>query len=291
MSSPLKPIANLVAVDIGNSQIKLGKFTAGEADPRRGAYAQRSLPEPFATLALPVGHGTPALDLEALAKWSEAAVCPDARWFVGSVHRGTCDALTTAISTLAKKRGVTWQVRRLNYQDLPITANVDQPDRVGVDRLIAAVAADHLREPGRPAIVVDLGTAITVDLVTEDGSFAGGAILPGIGTAARALAEQTDALPLVDRQHLAEPPAALGKSTVAAIEAGLYWGAVGAIRELAGRLSAEVNTRPELFLTGGASADVAALLTREGTTVRHVPHLVLSGIAIVAGHHPGQSGK
>jgi type III pantothenate kinase len=157
---------------------------------------------------------------------------------------------------------------------------VDEPARVGIDRLLAAVAVDRLRHRERAAIVVDLGTAITVDLVEPDGAFAGGAILPGIATSARALAEQTDALPQVHLEFLDHPPAALGKSTVPAIESGIYWGAIGAIRELVSQLSAPFQTRPDLFITGGASGQVADLLKSHGT-VRHVPNLVLSGIALV----------
>jgi type III pantothenate kinase len=99
---------------------------------------------------------------------------------------------------------------------------------------------------------------------------------------ARALAEQTDALPQLGMNSLEAPPAALGKSTADAIEAGLYWGAVGAIRELVARLSAGFAGTPELFLTGGASPQVAELLGAD-QPARHVPHLVLSGIALVAG--------
>src|SRR4249920_2260922 len=105
-------------------------------------------------------------------------------------------------------------------------------------------------------------------------------ILPGIATSARALAEQTDALPQVTIEFLDKPPAALGKSTVTAIESGIYWGAIGAIRELVSQLSAPFPIRPDLFITGGASRQVVDLLKTHGA-VRHVPNLVLSGIALV----------
>jgi type III pantothenate kinase len=113
-----------------------------------------------------------------------------------------------------------------------------------------------------------------------DGAFAGGAILPGIAISARALAEQTDALPHVAMEQLEQPPSPLGKSTVSAIEAGLYWGVLGAIRELISRLASGLSQPPELFVTGGASRQVADLLKTQGT-VRHMPNLVLSGIALV----------
>ncbi len=100
-----------------------------------------------------------------------------------------------------------------------------------------------------------MGTAITVDLVSADGAFLGGAILPGIAMSARALHEFTDLLPLVDLAELAAPPPALGTETEAALRAGLFWGAVGGVRELMGQLAGP--ERPQVILTGGASAAVA----------------------------------
>jgi type III pantothenate kinase len=146
--------------------------------------------------------------------------------------------------------------------------------------LLAVVAANRLRTPDRPAIVVDLGTAITVDLVEADGAFAGGAILPGIGMAARALADQTDALPHVVLTHAETPPSPLGKSTKAAIEAGLYWGAVGAVGELVSQLTERLQTQPDLFITGGASRTIADSMKGDAR-VQYVPHLVLAGIALL----------
>ena len=170
-------------------------------------------------------------------------------------------------------------MHRLTYKDIPLPIRVEEPARVGIDRLLAAVAANQLRAPDRAAIVVDLGTAITVDLVEADGAFAGGAILPGVGMAGRALAEQTDALPHVVLEHSETPPSPLGKSTNAAIEAGLYWGAVGAVGELVAQLSANLPTQPDIFITGGAARSVSASIDQP--RVQYVPHLVLAGIALL----------
>jgi type III pantothenate kinase len=189
--------------------------------------------------------------------------------------------LTAAVASWAKQYDVQCPVRWLTYRDVPMSIDVRHPEKVGIDRLLAAFAANRLREPGKAAIVVDVGTAITVDLLTVEGAFAGGAILPGIAISALALADQTDALPQLEIDSLDEPPVALGKSTTEAIEAGLYWGAVGAVRELIGQLSAGFTESPEIFLTGGASSHVAGLLGRERPAC-HVPNLVLSGIALVA---------
>ena len=119
-------------------------------------------------------------------------------------------------------------------------------------------------------------------LVDDAGAFVGGAILPGIDMSARALDDATDALPLIDVDRLRQPPAPVGKSTVAAIEAGLYWGAVGAIGELVDRLSAGLTQPPDVLVTGGGWLPLGERLAdRIGRPVRHVPHLVLAGIALV----------
>ncbi len=150
---------------------------------------------------------------------------------------------------------------------------------VGVDRLLDAVAANRLRQPHRPAVVIDVGTAITVDLVAADGAFCGGAILPGIGISARALHTFTDLLPLVEMPELSVPPPALGTATMPAIRSGLFWGALGAIRELVAQLTRGLGGDPQIFLTGGGSAAVAQLL---GDAAQYIPHLTLAGIAISA---------
>ena len=166
----------------------------------------------------------------------------------------------------------------LTSGDLPLVVKLPRPDMVGVDRLLDALAANRLRTPGRPAVVVDVGSAITVDLVDADGAFLGGAILPGIAMSARALHEFTDLLPQIDMAELAEPPPALGTATVAAMRSGLFWGAVGAVRQLVEQLTGRPAT-PRSF-----SPAVRARSSRSsmGTAAQYVPHLTLAGIALAA---------
>jgi type III pantothenate kinase len=167
----------------------------------------------------------------------------------------------------------------LTSGDLPLEVALERPDLVGIDRLLDAVAANRLRSPTLPAIVIDLGSAVTVDLVSAEGKFLGGAIAPGIGMSARALHAFTDLLPLVETADLAEVPPAAGTSTAAAIRSGVFWGGVGAIRELIEQMARGLSQRPEVFLTGGASPAVAEQLGPEALLV---PHLTLAGIALAA---------
>jgi type III pantothenate kinase len=278
-------LSDLIAVDIGNSRVKFGQFQrecSGETDASKGDPSAEDslLPEPVATFDLPIRHDTGEFHSKRLIAWCDEHLPSGTTWRIASVHRAAAARLTTLLTDWAKQTDRECPIRQLTFRDVPLQIHVEEPARVGIDRLLAALAADRLRQRDRAAIVVDLGTAITVDLVDVDGAFAGGAILPGIATSARALAEQTDALPQVTLEFIDKPPAALGTSTVSAIESGIYWGAIGAIRELVSQLSAPYQTRPDLFITGGASRQVADLLSTNGT-VRHVPNLVLSGIALV----------
>jgi type III pantothenate kinase len=265
----------LIAIDIGNSRLKFGLFD-------RAATDEVQLPEPIDTLGLPHEDGTGGFDVGALAAWCDKHQVADAAWIVSSVHRGTSDRLAAAVGDLARSRKCDWPVRLLTNRDLSLVIHLDQPERLGIDRVVASFAVNRVRDPRRAAVVVDMGTATTVDLVQEDGSFVGGAILPGVGLSARALAEHTDVLPLVSLENLEQLPEPLGKSAVPAIQSGLFWGAVGGIRELVTRFSDGLPELPDVFLTGGASPHVAEALADGRHTVRHLPHLVLSGIALAA---------
>ena len=255
----------LIAVDVGNARIKLGLFDRG------GCAA--GLPEPRQILRL-TGR---APEFDRLASWlKELGNEGPLAWQLGSVNR---PAGTRMIDWLRDRRPDD-PVTLLGASDLPLVVKVPRPDMVGVDRLADAVAANRLRAPGRAAVVVDVGSAITVDMISPDGAFLGGAILPGIAMSARAMHEFTDLLPLVDMTELESPPPALGTATVPAMQSGLFWGTVGAI----GRLTEELagHREPQIFLTGGAGSAVAELL---GRSARYVPHLTLAGL-VLAGPNP-----
>ena len=145
---------------------------------------------------------------------------------------------------------------------IPMTARVAEPDRVGADRLLGAWGAREIH--GAPVIVVDLGTATTVDVVDTDGAFVGGAILPGMELALAALARGTALLPEVD---LAPPRSALARDTVESLRSGGVLGHVGAIREVVARIVHELlpgGPRPPVVATGGVTRHgwAADLLTR-----------------------------
>jgi type III pantothenate kinase len=279
-SAPSQFERTLVAVDIGNSRIKLGLFSADASTA--------SLPVPKQTLELPLTSRDGDFDAPPIEAWCEANLKSDAVWWISSVHSGAREHWLQVVKRIARQLDRDWLLRPIANEDVPLAVEVDFPERVGTDRLMAAFAANRLRRADRAAIVIDLGTAIKVDVVTRAGAFAGGAILPGLAMSSRALEEQTDALPRVAVDQWGAPPPALGKSTEPAIEAGLFWGAVGAIRQLVEHYANEFGPSPDVFASGGASQLVAGVLSqRHGLSVVHVPHLVLGGIALLGSETPG----
>jgi type III pantothenate kinase len=273
---------NVIAVDIGNSRIKMGQFGPPPF--------LNPLPAPVATLEIPLDSRGGDFDPATIERWCRANVSNDTAWRIATVHCGATERLIEVVTRLATTFGRQWSPRVIANEEVPIAIDVDFPELVGTDRLMAALAANRLRAPNRAAVVADLGTAITVDLVTAEGSFAGGAILPGLAMSARALDDHTDALPRIAVDRWRKPPAPLGKATEPAIEAGLFWGAVGAIRELIGQYSKDLASAPDIFVTGGGSPLIAEVLSRgRDRSVLHVPHLVLSGIALVDSTEAGRS--
>lgn len=194
-------------------------------------------------------------------------------WALASVNRPAATRLVDWIRTHCPED----PILLLAATDVPISVDVAAPDRVGIDRLLDAVAANAQRRFDRPAVVVDAGSAITVDYVTSDGTFRGGAILPGTRMAARALNHFTDLLPLVEVPESLEELhhlSAVGRSTEEAIRSGLFHGTLGAIRELITTMS---DTSPDVFLTGGTGRIAAELL---GESSHYDPDLTLAGIVL-----------
>jgi len=123
---------------------------------------------------------------------------------------------------------------------------IDNPHEVGADRLVNAVAAfDRFRAA---CVVVDFGTGINFDAVSARGEYLGGAIAPGVEISLTALTERGARIPRID---LAEPEAAIGRSTRAAIQSGVIFGFAGLIDGVARRIEAELGGSVEFIATGG----------------------------------------
>src|SRR5690606_21471313 len=150
---------------------------------------------------------------------------------------------------------------------------VDNPLEVGADRIANAVACYH--RYGGPAIVVDMGTATTFDVVSADGEYLGGAIAPGVQIAAEALFERAAKLPRVE---LAPPPSAIGRNTIHAMQSGTVYGYAGLVRGVIERIQAELPSRARIVATGG----LAEVVARHSNVFDAVDrHLTLDGLRLL----------
>ncbi|MBI2814207.1 MAG: type III pantothenate kinase [Opitutae bacterium] len=148
------------------------------------------------------------------------------------------------------------------------------PLEVGADRIANAIAAVQ-RHPGQDLLVVDFGTATTIEVIAATGDYLGGAILPGVGVSAETLASHTAKLPRVE---IARPEAALGRSSVESIQSGLFHGHVGAVRHLISLIAIEAfnGRRPRVIGTGG----FARMFVAESLFDEVIPELVLHGLRL-----------
>jgi len=198
-------------------------------------------------------------------------------------------------STQGKRFGVivvcsvkpTWTdlVRRLVEEDLgeriqvvgddiplPMSVWLDEPAKVGTDRVVAAAAAYAVVEDA--VVVADFGTAVTIDLVDEHGVFQGGVICPGFEISAQALKDHTAQLPKVTVHR---PDAPYGRNTADAVNCGLYYSIIGAMEEIVRRYAEQIGRWPQTIITGSG----AELIREDCPFVdNYVPHLVIQGIVL-----------
>jgi len=261
----------VLLADVGNSRIKLAVVTPS------GATAD--------SLRLPAIARRHDLDSQGfrpahLEQWLQGAAPGPAVVLVASVHDAAAARLEAALAAVSATSHRPLRQRRVGHGDLPlaIAGEVSAPERVGIDRLCGAAAAALVKAPHRAAIVVDCGTAATVDMLAVDGTFLGGAILPGPALMARALADGTSKLPEVAALGTSSPPAMPGRSTHEAIAAGIGFGIQGAVARLVAESQAALGGDAEVILTGGWRGAVRAALP--GAT--EIPDLVLHGIALAA---------
>ncbi len=246
-------IPDVLACDVGNTRIRLAQVKGDQVGEVR-SFRVGDLGELGAAVA------------EMLAK-----IPPPRKIVAASVNPAALKALEAAVHDACGE-----EVLSIGRDlPLPLPTDLEQSSLIGVDRLCCAVAAfDRL---GVACVVVDLGTAGTVDCVNGEGVFLGGAILPGLEMGARALHEQTALLPQVD---VSEPDGVIGKDTYGAIVGGLVFGLRGAVRALVEAYAATLGQWPLVVATGGD----ADMIFRDGDFAAMVqaivPDLLLRGVAI-----------
>jgi type III pantothenate kinase len=261
---------SLLCIDVGNTHTHLALHHAGNLTAHRD-IPTKDLEDP--------ALGLPAV-LRALTTQAAPAPAPRSIAFCSVVP-----SATPGLRAAAAAAGLSaWQLTHEVKLGVPIS--YPKPAEIGQDRLANAAGA-HALAPGRPAIVIDLGTAVTFDLLTPAGGYEGGIITPGPALVTRYLHERTAQLPLVT--DLATPvTSVIGKSTAEAIRIGAIVGFAGLIQTLLDAVLAEYAARrlpsAEIFLSGGAAQVVEGRLR---LPARAVPDLALTGLAAAhALNHP-----
>ena len=173
--------------------------------------------------------------------------------------------LVAGVNPKRQAETVAWALSRgddvtevTSHLQLPIKVDVEFPEKVGIDRLLGAVAANRLRTPGHAAITVDVGTAMTINLIDSAGVFRGGAILPGPRLMAQSLHDGTANLPRVETEFTES--SFPGRSSEVAISVGIQFALSGAVRAAVQSITAGGDD-PEVFLTGGDDGSVFWELT------------------------------
>jgi type III pantothenate kinase len=149
----------------------------------------------------------------------------------------------------------------------------ENPLEVGADRVVASIAA--FEKYGGPCVVVDFGTATTFDAVSAKGEYLGGAIAPGIQISAEALYLKTARLPRIE---IRKPKKAIGRTTVASMQSGLYFGYVGLVVHTIAQIGKELGRGFHVVATGGFGAQIAAEIP---AIEAYEPSLVLEGLRVV----------
>ena len=150
------------------------------------------------------------------------------------------------------------------------------PADVGADRIANAIAATH-RFPGKNIIIIDFGTATTFCVINAQKGYLGGVILPGVRLAVDALANNTAKLPAVEIIKIDQ---VVGRSTIESIQSGVFYGAIGACRELIERIKNEAFAERDVLVL--ATGGFASLFDKQGIYDQHLPDLVLQGVRIAA---------
>ena len=248
----------LLAVDIGNTEIGLGVWEGGWRTRFRVRTVVGKTPDEYGVLleGLLAGKG---LDRKAIQRAVIGSVVPPL----------TCVFRELLSRWLGRPPLVVGPGVKTG-----LNLRVDHPSEVGADLVAGGVAAyERFRTD---CIVVDFGTATTFTGVKEPGALVGVAIAPGLGVAAEALAHRAALLPEVP---LEPPSRALGKNTLEAMQSGLVFGYVGLVRELIGRLVAELGGEPRVVATGGHAPLIAPLVEE----IQEVdPWLTLEGLRLIA---------
>lgn len=246
----------ILAIDIGNTAVKLGLFDG------QGLQTRRIPTHPIA--------GNPSY-IESIAEFLKT-------FSMDKILEG-CIISSVVPSIMPEIAKAVFYIT--GAEPLTVTANtagglrieIENPEALGADRIASAVGA--LKLFGPPVAVIDFGTATTVNFLDTNGTFIGGAILPGLGLMSKSLGTETARLPEVE---IAEPNRAIAKETESAILAGIILGTAGAVQNIVSTAEAESGCCFKIVLTGGYSGLMHKHISRVAAVE---PELTLRGLKYI----------
>lgn len=278
----------MILVDIGNSGLRATQVTDQELFADQNVYR-------LSWSAAVASHRNPTPEQESAPNqlWCELRdpsafdwlvsqfnASPNESWLISCVQRTALEELNRSLV----KHGFRDMTKVVVHSDLSMKLDVDEPAKTGIDRLLAAWAAYaytyQKNQPNGPIIVIQAGTAVTVDFVNSEGVFCGGAIMPGLGLSLQLLAAGTDQLPWLGNHFVDILPELPGKNTVQAISAGVNAALVGGASHLVQRYRNQSPNGPnvKVVVTGG---DGSLLLPHIVKPAEFVEHLVLRGLSML----------
>jgi type III pantothenate kinase len=253
----------LLAIDVRNTSIELGLFSGSGTHAKLVRHWRM--------------HSNPLLTADEFAMQVRGLVGPQVEEIVGVTALSTVPPVLREIRAMLARY---WDnvphvvVEPGVRTGIPLL--VDNPKEIGADRIVNTLAAHHLY--GAAAIVVDFGTATTVDLVSAKGEFLGGVLAPGVEISSEALIERA----ALRRVELARPRSVVGKNSVEAIQSGAIFGFAGLVDGLIDRIRDEFDAFAGDDVAIVATGTSAPLIVPESETIdHHQPHLTLTGLRLV----------
>lgn len=269
----MNPLAWQIVADIGNHATKIAVSPIVSTVDQAGSKAWDVCGRSNSVLDERQCHTFRDIEQLHVGDNNPLAHLSPARWLMASVNPQRAAALVDYLKRHRPEDCIEFVTRH----SIPMTLDVDFPDRVGIDRVVAAWQAFRLVGAERPVIVIDSGTAVTVDCVARGGIFMGGAIFPGNKTCFDSLQRTTAQLPGLESASLPTHPC--GRYTEQAIASGVLRLQIGGLLYLVQQIQHTLTEPASVVMTGGGLSVIRPSLPPHW---RYESHLILEGLLFLA---------